>query len=145
MLLNLYQLLKNQWSKFINLQKTAFLIAAVYGMTAVILAAMGSHMFHIERGSANYLLFNNAVIYQLLHAILLLWLSSLKQANFWIKSAMISMLAGILLFSGGLYLLVIYGKTTISWITPVGGSLLILGWLNLSISGFQKLFKPDHK
>ena len=110
-------------------------------MTAIILAAMGSHIFHIDKGSINYLLFNNAVTYQLLHSILVLWLSSLKQIDFWIKSAIISMLIGILLFSGGLYVLVIYGKSIISWITPVGGSLLVLGWLNLSISGFKKLYK----
>jgi len=114
-------------------------------MTAVILAAMGSHMFHIERGSVSYLLFNNAVTYQLLHAILLLWLSSLKQVNFWIKSAIISMLLGVLLFSGGLYLLVLHGKTALSWITPVGGSFLVLGWLNLSISGFSKFYKKDQE
>lgn len=124
-----------------NIQKLAFITAAIYGMTAVILAAMGSHIFHIEKGSINYLLFNNAVTYQLLHSILVLWLSSLKQIDFWIKSAIISMLIGILLFSGGLYVLVIYGKSVISWITPVGGSLLVLGWLNLSISGFKKLYK----
>ena len=110
-------------------------------MSAVILAAMGSHVFHIERGTVNYLLFNNAVTYQLLHAILLLWLTNLKVDNFWIKSAVVSMLLGILLFSGGLYVLVIYGKTVISWITPVGGSFLILGWLNLCIIGFQQFFK----
>jgi len=110
-------------------------------MSAVILAAMGSHVFHIERGTINYLLFNNAVTYQLLHAILVLWLASLKRETFWIKSAIISMILGILLFSGGLYLLVIHGKTFISWITPVGGSLLILGWLNLCILGFQQNVK----
>jgi len=110
-------------------------------MSAVILAAMGSHIFHIERGTVNYILFNNALMYQLLHAILVLWLSSLKSNDFWIKSAILSMVSGILLFSGGLYLLVLYGKTSTSWITPVGGSLLVLGWLNLCISGFLKLFK----
>ncbi len=112
-------------------------------MTAVILAAIGSHLFHIERGSVSYQLYNNAVTYQLLHAILVLWLSTIKQSDFWVKSAMFSMVLGILLFCGGLYVLVIYGKTSISWVTPLGGSLLILGWLNLSISGFQKLIKPE--
>ncbi|MBL4659223.1 MAG: DUF423 domain-containing protein [Alcanivoracaceae bacterium] len=129
----------------INIQKIAFLIAAIYGMTAVMLAALGSHLFHIEKGSINYLLFNNAVTYQLLHAILVLWLSTIKQTNFWIKSAIYSLLLGILLFCGGLYILVIYGKTMLSWITPVGGSFLILAWLNLSISGFQKIFKSEEK
>jgi uncharacterized membrane protein YgdD (TMEM256/DUF423 family) len=127
----------------IKLQNIAFIIAAIYGMSAVILAAMGSHVFHIERGTVNYLLFNNAVTYQLLHSILLLWLTSLKINNFWIKSAIFSMLLGIFLFSGGLYLLVIQGKSVISWVTPVGGSLLILGWLNLCIIGFQNLFNRD--
>ncbi|HHL31920.1 MAG TPA: DUF423 domain-containing protein [Oceanospirillales bacterium] len=112
-------------------------------MTAVALAALGGHILHIEKGSVNYLLFNNAVTYQLLHAILILGLSAYKQRNFWIRSAIFSMLFGVLLFSGGLYVLVIVGKTAFSWITPVGGSLLILGWLNLSIAGFQKFFNTD--
>ena len=81
-----------------SLSKISFIIAAVYGMTAVILAAMGSHFFNIERGSAQYLLFNNAVIFQILHAILLLWLSTFKEPTFWIRSAIVSLLAGILLF-----------------------------------------------
>ena len=124
-------------------QKITFTIAALYGMSAIVFAAMGSHMFQIERDSAQGILFNNAVTYQLLHAILILWLSTLKQPRFWIKSATYAFIFGVLLFCGGLYILVIIGKTSMSWITPVGGSLLILGWLNLSISGIQKIIKPD--
>jgi len=123
--------------------KIAFILAALYGMTAVVLAAMGSHIFNIERGSVNYILFNNAVIYQILHAILILWLSTLKQKTFWIKSAIIAFILGVFLFCGGLYIMVVSGKTSLSWITPLGGSLLILGWLNLSISGFKKLLNPE--
>lgn len=121
-----------------QLQKIAFIIAAVYGMTAVILAALGSHFFHIEKGSVNYILFTNAVTFQLLHSILVLWLSSFKNPDFWIRSAIISMLVGITLFCLGLYLLTIVGKTSVSFITPIGGSLIILGWLNLTIQGFKK-------
>lgn len=124
-------------------QKITFIIATLLGMSAVIFAAMGSHIFEIERGSARDSLFNYAVTFQLLHAILVLWLSTLKLQKFWIKSAIYSFIVGIILFCGGLYVLVVQGSTSISWITPIGGSLLILGWLNLSISGIQKLFKPD--
>jgi uncharacterized membrane protein YgdD (TMEM256/DUF423 family) len=118
-------------------------MAALLGLAAVILAAMGSHIFDIERGSARDSLFSYAVIFQLLHAILVLWLSTLKLQKFWIKSAIYSFIIGIFLFCGGIYILVVQGSTSISWITPLGGSLLILGWLNLSISGIQKLIKPD--
>jgi uncharacterized membrane protein YgdD (TMEM256/DUF423 family) len=112
-------------------------------MVAVILAAAGSHIFKLDRSSEMYLLFNNAVVFQLLHAILLLWLCSLKSPDFWIRSTIISMLIGVFLFCGGLYVLVLFGKSSFTWLIPVGGSLLILGWLNLSISGFKNLGKPD--
>ena len=121
-----------------NQYKVMFIIAAVYGMTALLLAAMGSHLFNIDKSSVNYVLFNNAIIYQLLHAILVLWLTTFKHKDFWINSAIYSMLIGILLFCGGLYILIIQGKTSLSWITPVGGSFLILGWLNITISGFLR-------
>ncbi len=125
-----------------SFQKSAFIIAAVYGMIAVIFAALGSHLFHIDKASVNYVLFNNSVIYQLIHSILVLWLSTLKNPNFWIRSAIIAMLTGITLFCLGLYIFTIYGKTNLSFITPIGGSLIILGWLNLTISGFKKYFDP---
>ncbi len=112
-------------------------------MMAVVLAAMGSHFFKLDRSSELYLLFNNAVIFQLLHAILLLWLCSLKSSDFWIRSTILSMTLGVLLFCGGLYVLVLFGKSSFTWLIPVGGSLLILGWLNLSISGFKKLGQPE--
>ena len=138
--------MKKEYQNLIQMtkpQKITFIIAALYGMSAVVFAAMGSHIFQIERDSVKGILFNNAVTYQLLHAILVLWLSTLKNPSFWIKSATISFVLGIFLFCGGLYILVVQGNTSISWITPIGGSLLILGWLNLSISGIQKIFKPD--
>jgi len=107
------------------------------------MAAMGSHMFAIEKGTINYLLFNNAITYQILHAIVVLGICTIKKNNFWLKSAIYSFLLGILFFSGGIYLLVLHGKTAWSWITPVGGSLLILAWLNLSIFAFTGLLKSN--
>lgn len=112
-------------------------------MTAVILAAAGSHFFKLDRSSEMYLLFNNAIVFQLLHAVLLLWLASIKSPDFWIRSTIISMLLGVLLFCGGLYVLVLFGQSSLTWLIPIGGSLLILGWLNLSISGFKKLGQSD--
>ena len=112
-------------------------------MTAVVLAASGSHILHLERGSDSYLLFTNAVIYQLLHAVLVLGLCAQKDSSFWLKSALVCTLLGISLFSGGLYILIIYGKSWITWIIPVGGSLLILGWLNLTILGFKRIQNND--
>ncbi|WP_437201772.1 DUF423 domain-containing protein [Planctomicrobium sp. SH664] len=41
-------------------------------------------------------------------------------------------LTGILLFSGSLYLLVLTGVTKLGMITPIGGTLLIVGWIALA-------------
>ena len=113
----------------------------MYGLTAIIFAALGGHILGIDSTNPYQLLFNNAVLYQLLHAILLIGLCFIIGPDFWIKSSLIAFTFGILFFCGGLFLLIIYGKTKFSFVTPVGGSFLILGWLNLSISGFIKFYK----
>jgi uncharacterized membrane protein YgdD (TMEM256/DUF423 family) len=42
-------------------------------------------------------------------------------------------LLGILVFSGGLYLLVLTGERTIGAIVPLGGVAMIVGWLILAV------------
>jgi|SRR5690554_548852 len=116
------------------------ILAGFFGLSAVVLGALGQHALGLDAGSRNYLLFQNAYVYQLIHALLLVWISSQWQQGFWIRAAAIAVSVGILLFCGGLYILVFMGKTGFSWITPIGGSLLILGWLNLVIHGFKQLF-----
>ncbi len=115
-------------------------LAAIYGLSAVVLAAMGNHVFGFAPGTPAYSLFANALMFQFLHAVVMLWLAvQLKTPDFWLKSAGISFALGILLFCGGIYLLLFVGKTALSIITPIGGSLLILGWLNLTVYGFRYL------
>lgn len=114
------------------------IIAAVYGLTAVILGTLGNHALGLEQGTKNMALFQHALFYMLMHALMLMWLSSQLQESFWIRSAAFSVTLGVLLFCGGLLLLIFWGKTSLSWLTPVGGSLIILAWLNVVIHGFKK-------
>lgn len=115
------------------------IVAAVYGLTAVAFGALGQHLFSIETGSHQAQLFQHAYTYQLIHALLLFWIATQLDEGFWVRAAAYAIGLGVLLFCGGLYILVFIGKTSFSWITPVGGSLIILGWLNLVIHGFKKL------
>jgi len=48
-----------------------------------------------------------------------------------------SFLAGIILFSGSLYLLALADQDWIGAVTPVGGLAFLLGWLSLAW-GFQR-------
>jgi len=119
------------------------IVAAFYGLTAVALGALGQHLLGLESGTKAYLLFQHAYIYQLIHALLLIWVTTQLHHGFWLRAAALAISLGVLLFCGGLYMLVFLGKTSMSWITPIGGSLLILGWLNLVIHGIKQLFKAD--
>lgn len=126
------------------MNKKAFylVVAAVYGLTAVAMGAMGSHVFGLQAGTEQHTLYQTAFLYQIIHALLLIWIVSQLDEGIWVGYAAMAVSLGVFLFSGGLYLTVFLGKTGLSWVTPVGGSLIILAWLNLVIHGFLK-FK-DH-
>ncbi|MBK8160376.1 MAG: DUF423 domain-containing protein [Rhodospirillaceae bacterium] len=78
--------------------------------------------------------------YQLWHAVALIGIAALSQRTS-VRLVTISGLAfalGALLFSGSLYLLAADGPRILVYLTPIGGSLLILGWLLLLIAGLKK-------
>lgn len=130
--------MQNRWKPLLNKQAFFLIVAAVYGLTAVALGALGTHAFGLQLGTKQYSLFQHAYIYQLIHALLLIWIVTQMEQGVWIRYAALAVSLGVLLFCGGIYLLVFMGKSSWSWITPVGGSLIILAWLNLVIHGFMK-------
>lgn len=122
--------------------KIIFLFAAFAGALGVVLGAFGAHAL---RGSIEPRLmetFQTAVQYQLIHSLALLLLSLtigwLGQSLSFNISAY-AFMAGIILFSGSLYGLVL---TEIRWlgpVTPLGGLCLIIGWLALLVGGFRQI------
>jgi len=99
--------------------------------------AFGAHGLE-DRLSASYLdTFNTAVRYQFLHTLALLGIICLPdhlvklRTLHWVS---ISFAAGVLLFSGSLYLLVLFDIPSLGVITPIGGAALILGWVLLLLS-----------
>ena len=73
-------------------------------------------------------IWQTASMYHLLHSVALLSLcsrSAIPKATFWCFST------GILIFSGSLYALALTNIKPLGAITPVGGLLLIAGWLML--------------
>ena len=44
---------------------------------------------------------------------------------------------GILLFSGSLYALALGAGKFLIWVTPIGGTLFLIGWLCLAFGGFK--------
>lgn len=111
----------------------ALSIGAILGLFGVILGAFGSHGLEGSVSADQLDSFETGVRYHLLHAVVLVALG--LSAYEYPGELTVVFTAGLLLFSGSIYLLVLVDwstleafKTIVAISTPVGGSLLILGW-----------------
>ncbi|MEO7923853.1 MAG: DUF423 domain-containing protein [Chitinophagaceae bacterium] len=121
--------------------------ASLFGGSAVALGAFGAHGLAKLTADTSILHgFETAVQYQLYHAITLLFVGLWAERNpgKWLKWASICFIAGIVLFSGSLYLLTFLkiqesnGVKFVGPVTPVGGLLFIIGWLFLLITALRR-------
>ena len=123
---------------FIAMNKILWLrLIAISGALSVTFVAFGAHGLE-DRLSASYLdTFNTAVRYQFLHTLALFGIICLPDHLVKLRTlhwVAISFTVGVLLFSGSLYLLVLFDIPSLGMITPIGGASLILGWVLLLLS-----------
>ncbi len=114
-----------------------FLIGSLSGGVAVALGAFGAHALRNRLSSGRLETFETGVRYEFYHA-LALFAAAWAHAQ-WPASPLPSLagwlfLAGTLLFSGSLYLLVLTNKRFLAAITPLGGLAFIAGWVCLALS-----------
>jgi uncharacterized membrane protein YgdD (TMEM256/DUF423 family) len=114
------------------------IIAAVLGFTGVAAGAFGAHALQAALDADRLALWDTAARYQMLHAPALLavaWLASRSDAGTAVAMAGWTFTAGVVLFSGSLYLLAAGGDGWLGAVTPVGGALLLAGWTALAGHG----------
>ena len=105
-------------------------------MLAVIMGAFATHGLK-QRLSAEMLgVFNTGAQYHFYHAIglILVGLVAAHISTPGIKWSGWLMLAGIIFFSGSLYLLAMTGMRWLGMITPLGGVCFIMAWLMLALT-----------
>ena len=109
-----------------------FRIAAAFCFLAVALGAFGAHSLKSTlelRGMLD--VWNKAVLYHLVHAVALLALALYGTTN---RAAWWLLFAGILLFSGSLYLMAFTNLRWLGAVTPLGGLCFLAGWAWLIIA-----------
>jgi len=117
----------------LNVRQSALLSGGILGFFAVGMGAMGAH--HLGLTESDRSAWSTAVDYHLLHAIVLLVAPLIPLRASRIFPFMISFfVAGIVLFSGSIYLLVLTKNSLWGPITPLGGLCILLGWLLLILS-----------
>ncbi|WP_295803287.1 DUF423 domain-containing protein [uncultured Microbulbifer sp.] len=123
--------------------KLYLLLAAFFGGTGVILGAFGAHGLRNKVAENLLEAFKTGVHYQMIHALALIGVAILihqigAKTSLVVSGALIAI--GILLFSGSLYGLTFGGPRWLGPITPLGGTLMIGGWVALFIAslGYTK-------
>ncbi len=120
-------------------QRPAWVAMALSGLIMVMAGAFGAHGLE-GRVSASLLeAFETGVRYQAWHTLAILGVLIWRQQMPLKGQPLVLWLwgAGIVLFSGSLYLLALAGIRGIGMVTPLGGVLLMAGWLALAVTAWR--------
>jgi len=125
--------------------------AAVNGLMAIAMGAFAAHGLRsvLDADALGWL--DTGSRYQMWHALALLVVASLlvrpqlERQRRVLQAVAWAFLAGIALFAGSLYLLALTHVRAFAWITPVGGVVLMAGWLGLIAFGVLRWRATDDR
>ena len=113
-------------------------LAGLFGALGVAIGAFGAHALHDTLVRAGRLdTFETAVRYQFYHALALLAIGVLWAARPELRAlgtTGVLWAGGIVVFSGSLYALCFTGITKLGAVAPIGGLLLLGGWVSLLLA-----------
>jgi uncharacterized membrane protein YgdD (TMEM256/DUF423 family) len=121
-----------------KINKNIVVTAAILGAFTIMIGAFGAHGLKELISEKSLVSFETGVRSQMYHVIVMLILGVSTgispKTQKWVFRFFI---IGILLFSGSIYLLTLneflpFDAKTIAFVTPIGGFLLIIGWLRLA-------------
>jgi len=118
------------------MDRTFLLVGALAGFLAVTLGAFGAHALRGRLSPEMLTVFETGVRYHMFHALALLLISAMmpRMGGWLVVASGWLFTAGIVLFSGSLYVLAFTGITVFGAITPIGGLAFLAGWACLAIA-----------
>jgi uncharacterized membrane protein YgdD (TMEM256/DUF423 family) len=111
--------------------------ASIIGALSVALGAFGAHALKPMLMASNRLeTYETAIKYMFYHALALLLVGVINKdfSGKWLQYSGNSFILGTLIFSGSLLVLCFSGIKILGAIAPIGGTLLILGWVFLFLA-----------
>ena len=126
------------------MDKKLIIVGAILGMIAIVLGAFGAYALKNVLTVEQLNTFETGVKYQMYHALFLMFVANSQMITQKIKKTILILVSlGVLFFSGSIYLLATNNLTTfdfkiIGFITPIGGLLLITGWIFVIVNFFNK-------
>ena len=120
--------------------KLFLMAASISGFLAVAIGAFGAHGLKQKISEEMMTVYQTGVQYHFYHTLALLCVGIALQQfpqSVPLKLSGWAMLAGMLVFSGSLYLLALTGTRWLGAITPIGGLTLLVAWLALAVGVYQ--------
>lgn len=119
--------------------RTIIIIAALLLVLGVATGAFGAHGLRAHVSPDMLAVWQTAVLYHLVHALGLLGAAALRpHVDARVASVSAAFLfAGVLIFSGSLYALVLSGERILGAVTPIGGVSFMIGWLLLAWAAWR--------
>lgn len=116
-------------------------VGALLAALGVMLGAFGSHGLraHFAANPDLEPTFQTASEYHLIHALGLLaagWIAAQWPGRLAVWGGWL-LVAGVILFSGSLYILSVFNVRVMGAVAPLGGTALILGWLCLALAAWR--------
>lgn len=119
--------------------KRWIIISGIMGLLGVALGAFGGHGLKNMVSEHIQEIYKTGVFYHLIHAVVMLAIS-LSSFNK-IKFTLPFFLSGILFFSFSLYVYSISGIKFLTYLTPIGGVLFLVGWGMLILAAVKQEYK----
>jgi len=120
----------------------SLVLTSIFGFLAVALGAFGAHGLKDKLSPEMMAVYHTAVQYHFFHTLALLGVTVLLAQGLGhgaLKASVWLFTLGIVIFSGSLYALAITEIRVLGAITPIGGTLFMIGWLCLAVAGWKAL------
>lgn len=114
-------------------------LAGVNGAAAVLMGAFAAHAMAARFPANAAGAVSTAAHYHLMHALALgvAALAARGKPGSWANIAALLFQIGIILFSGSLYLWALTAVRSFAYITPIGGTALVAGWIALAAAAWK--------
>lgn len=109
-------------------------VAGITGGLAVLAGAFGAHALKTRLPSDLLAVWNTGAHYHLVHSVVLLALALAGAHGMRVRLPFALIAGGIAVFSGSLYALALTGIRFLGAVTPLGGVLLVAGWVALALA-----------
>lgn len=121
---------------WLTMNRTFWTLGCLFGLVAVAAGAFGAHALRARLGPELLATWETGARYQMYHALALLAVAMAAgrwPGGGWALAGWL-FTAGIVVFSGSLYVLAFTGTRWLGAITPLGGLCLLGGWVALAVA-----------